>query len=107
MFGATEQLPLQAYQLGASMLPDEDEKQTTPVRYARLVDHNGYLIEVVQSDKEHKLQGAPPSRIILYVEDLDESVAFYTAVLGMTLFRKRSNVNSIPKDASMVAHVVR
>ncbi len=65
------------------------------------------LREVALLLKEHKLQGAPPSRIILYVEDLDESVAFYTAVLGMTLFRKRSNVNSIPKDASMVAHVVR
>lgn len=53
--------------------------------------------------------GKPPAaaaKIILHVEDLDESVEFYTKGLGMKLLRRRSNVNNTPKEAAMVAYVV-
>jgi hypothetical protein len=94
------------------MYPDEDYMITRPARYATLVDKNGYMIELLEvaskeGVRDRETTTALLRKVILYVEDLNESIEFYTKVLGMTLYRKRSNVNSTPKDASMVAHVVR
>lgn len=105
--GCEIQSPLNDYKFGATMHPEEDDMKTTDVRYATLVDKNGYIIEVVDSfDVDGEPAGGALTRLILYVEDLDESIDFYTNVLGMNLLRKRSNINNTPKDASMVAHVV-
>jgi hypothetical protein len=109
--GGTELLPVDDYHYGACLVPDEDDMKTTLVRYGTMVDINGYLIEVHENSAHGAVNGQsgaghPGSKIMLYVEDLDESIAFYTGLLGMTLYRKRSNVVSLPKDASMVAHVV-
>jgi hypothetical protein len=73
-------------------------KQTS-VRYFTVSDPSGYRIVVQEGDAV--------DRIVLGVVDLDESIDFYTNILGMNIFRKRSNINSIPKDASMCAYVVR
>jgi catechol-2,3-dioxygenase len=99
------------YHYGACLVPDEDDMKITPVRYGAMLDINGYLIEVHENSAHGAVSGKgivghSGSKIILYVEDLDESIAFYTGLLGMNLYRKRSNVVSLPKDASMVAHVV-
>jgi hypothetical protein len=107
-YGCDIRLPLNDYLYGANMYPDEDYMITRPARYATLVDKNGYMIELLEvASKEGVTTTALLRKVILYVEDLNESIEFYTKVLGMTLYRKRSNVNSMPKDASMVAHMVR
>ena len=75
----------------ASMIPDEDEMKSTPVRLGRLSDPDGYAVEVVQV----KNPGAAPrlAKIVLKVLDLNDSIAFYEG-LGLKLLRKRSNGNS-------------
>ena len=98
--GATLLRDFGDYKLGACLIPDEDDMKQTPVRYFTVSDPNGYRIEVQEGD-------AAQGKIVLAVVDLDESIDFYTNILGMNIFRKRSNINNFPKDASMCAYVVR
>lgn len=93
--------PFGEYAYGASLVPDEDEMKRIPVHYGRLSDPDGHSVEVVEGDKVN-----PVEKFILNVLDLNESVEFYSQILGMTLLRKRANINSIPKEASMCAYVV-
>lgn len=102
-FKASIVRPLDDYFVGASLIPDEDEMKQIPIRYSRLLDPQGFGIEVVEEASLDK----PYCKIILKVLDLDKSIAFYTDVLGLTLFRKRSNVNNRPREASFMALVVR
>eukprot|EP01039_Chlorochromonas_danica_P008366 gene8366-9220_t len=95
--------PLDDYSVGASLIPDEDEMKQIPVRYSHLLDPNGFGIEVTE---EAPLDN-PYVKVILKVLDLDKSIAFYTDVIGLTMFRKRSNVNNRPREASFMALVVR
>lgn len=106
--GCIVKMPLDNYKYGATIIPEEDYMKTTPVRYATVTDTNGYTVELVEAPPVNAGAVATGwvNRLILYVEDLEESIDFYTKVLGMTLYRKRSNVNSTPKDASFIAHVV-
>lgn len=67
------------------------------VRYGVLADPNGFKVEVIEDSSA--------SKIVLNVVNLENSIEFYTTILGMTLFRKRSNVNSLPKHASICAKV--
>ena len=89
------------YLYGASLEPDEDELKQIPVRYGKVLDPDGYTIEILQSEKSN-----PLSKIILSVLDLNDSIDFYCKKLNMKLLRKRSNINSKPKDASMCAYLV-
>lgn len=88
---------------GASSTPDEDELKTWPVSYGKLIDTNGVEFEV--SDVSTYSQ--PKLKVVLNVLDLEESIEFYTKQLGMTLSRKRSNVNNRPRQASLSAFLVR
>lgn len=90
----------------ASLIPDEDEMKNTPVRYGQLSDPDGYKIEV-REDRKMKEHSRKLFKLTLNVLDIEESVAFYRDVLGMTVLRRRSNVWGIPKHASMCAFMVR
>ena len=75
-------------QYAASMIPDEDDMKSFPVRYGRVSDPDGYIIEI----KEAKGSDTDPAieKVILKVLDLNDSIAFYEG-LGLKLLRKRSN----------------
>lgn len=95
--------PLGNFSYAASMFPDEEERTQTPVRYGIVRDPDGYQVEL----KQPTLTGGTctASKIILNVAEFDDSIAFYTDILGMKLLRRRSNVLSEPRHASMVAYV--
>lgn len=93
------QVEVGEYFYGASMIPDEDEMKQFPITYGRIIDNNGFVIEVKENNNNC-------GKFMMNVIDLEESVAFYRDVLGMKLLRKRSNVNSKPKHGSLVACVV-
>lgn len=94
--------PLGDYFNGASFFPDEEEKTLFPVRYAWLTDPWGMHVEAIERE-ESAVQHA---KVILNVLDLDKTISFYKDLLGLQLFRRRSNINSRPRDASMVARLV-
>lgn len=91
--------PFDTYKVGASLIPDEDEMVSTPAHYAWIKDPSGYLVDV-REDQIHY------NRVVLNVIDLDESIDFYTNILGLQMFRKRSNVNNRPRDPSFCAYLV-
>lgn len=96
--------PLGDYFYGASLLPDEDEKQLYPARYARLQDPWGMSLEVVE---DASAPAAPCcAKLVLKVLDLEDSVQFYSHALGLQLLRRRSNVNNRPAEASLMARLV-
>ena len=108
--GAEVVTPVGDYAWGAALVPDEDDLKQKPVRYGRFVDPDGYMVEVMEPDVLEAVRNAAAGdsriqRVVLGVIDLDESVDFYTARLGMRELRRRANINSIPKDASMVSFV--
>lgn len=72
----------------ASMIPDEDDMKSFPVRYGRICDPDGYIVEV----KEAMSGSVNPilEKATLKVLDLNDSIAFYEK-LGLKLLRKRSN----------------
>jgi hypothetical protein len=98
---ATLAMPFDDYKYGASLIPDEDEMKTLPVSYGKIIDPDGYQVEVPAAART-----SPISKIILNVADLDAACQFYTEVLGMKLLRRRANVNNTPKSASMCAYLV-
>lgn len=83
------------------MVPDEDDMKTTPVNYGKISDPDGYIIEIIDG-----VQTSPLSKVILGIEDLDDSVKFFTDTMKMNLLRRRANIFSKPKVASMVGYVV-
>ena len=92
----------QEYSYGASSYPDEDEMTLFPVKYGRIVDPYGHVFEVLEDTGVY-----PQVRLVLNVLDLEESIKLYSSVLGMKLLRKRSNINSRPRHASLCAYMVR
>ena len=67
------------YAYGASIIPDEDEMRQIPVRYGQVYDPNGYVVEIIQENNKTIKNSA---KIMLHVEDLDESIEFFTNILG-------------------------
>ena len=104
--GGKTLLPLGDFAYGASLIPDEDEMKTYPVRYGRISDPDGYTIEV-REDPKLKEKSRKMFKVTLNVLELEDSVSFYRDVLGMNVLRRRSNVWGIPKHASMCAFMVR
>lgn len=102
VLGGSVVLPYDSYSYGASLIPDEDEMKSFPVTLGKVIDPDGYLIEVIEGSKDD-----PFSKVILGVEDLNDSISFYTESLKMDLLRRRSNLFNKPKSASMCAYVVR
>lgn len=96
-------LPFDEHSFGASSFPDEDELKLWPVSYGKLVDNNGLEFEISSSS----IYSQPELKVVLNVLDLEESIDFYTKQLGMTLIRKRSNVNNRPRQPSISAFLVR
>jgi len=92
-------LPADEYAYAASMVPDEDEMKSFPVKYGTVQDPDNYSIEVKESSSSEA------AKIVMNVEDLNDSIDFYTNTIGMALLRKRSNVYNVPKSASMVGYV--
>ena len=70
------------------------------VRYGCGEDPDGYIVEMTEG-----VRAEPLRKVILSVLDLDETVAFYTDKLGMKLHRRRANINSKPKHASICSFV--
>lgn len=103
--GGKTLLEMGNFAYAASLIPDEDEMKTYPVRYGRISDPDGYTIEV-REDAKLKEKSRKMFKLTLNVLDIEESVAFYRDVLGMTVLRRRSNVWAIPKSASMCAFMV-
>ena len=91
------------YAYGASMIPDEDEMRSTPVKYGVIQDPDGYRIEV----SEVSMASVPRffSKVVLKVLDLNDSISYYEKC-GLKLLRRRSNVMNTPKEASMCAYMV-
>ena len=87
--------------LGASEIPDENEMIQLPVRYGRVQDVNGFTLELQEKPTDNRLY-----KVTIGVLDLNESIDFYSKVLQMKLLRRRSNVNNVPKSASMCAYLV-
>ena len=97
------------YAYGAAILPDEDELKQNPVRYGRLADPDGYMIEVSEPDimlaiKNPSSTQSRIKKIMLGVIDIDETVSYYNT-LGLKEIRRRANINSLPKHASIVSWV--
>lgn len=90
------------YAYAASLIPDENDLMQFPVRYGKLSDPDGYIVEVIEKPQPHP---NPFTKVILNVLDLDESSAFYTNTFGMTQIRKRSNVLGRPREASMCSYM--
>lgn len=103
--GGKTLLEMGNFAYAASLIPDEDEMKNYPVRYGRISDPDGYVIEV-REDPKMKEASRKMFKITLNVLDIEESVAFYRDVLGMTVLRRRSNVFAVPKHASMCAFMV-
>ncbi len=87
---------------GASLIPDEDEMIQHPVKYGIAADPDEYAVEVNEEENPH----VPQERVVLCVLDTDESVEFYTKVLGFDLIRKRYNLNNRPRSASCTVYLV-
>jgi hypothetical protein len=113
----TIELPFNDHHYAASLIPDEEEMLQTHVRYARIADPNEFRIEVRDgsyTSERYKNYAAPDKarayhagdRFVLFVEDLNDSIAFYTEVLGLPLLRRRADVASNPPEAVMLAYVV-
>jgi len=100
-FGGKVLTPLDNYAYGASLIPDEDDLKQFPVRYGKIADPDGYVVEVTEAMR----QSGSFAKVIVNVIDLDETISFYEKALGFKLLRKRSNVNSKPKEASQVAYM--
>jgi lactoylglutathione lyase len=100
--GGKTLLAIDNFAYGASLIPDEDEMKQYPVRYGRISDPDGYTVEV-REDPKMKPESRKMFKIILNVLDIEESVAFYRDVMGMSVLRRRSNVWGVPKHASMCA----
>jgi catechol 2,3-dioxygenase-like lactoylglutathione lyase family enzyme len=103
VFGGKVSTELGDYAYGASTIPDQDEMKTFPVRYGKLSDPDGYTVEVTE---DASVTSPSIFKVVLNVLDLDETVNYFTTVLGMKLLRRRSNVNSRPRHGSMCAYVV-
>lgn len=88
------------YGYGASIIPDEDEMKINPVRLGCIADPDGYCVEVTEGSRAEPLR-----KVVLHVLDTEEAVAFYGETLGMRLLRRRSNINSRPKHASICSFV--
>lgn len=88
------------YGYGASIIPDEDEMKINPVRLGCIADPDGYCVEVTEGSRAEPLR-----KVVLHVLDTEEAVAFYGDSLGMRLLRRRSNINSRPKHASICSFV--
>ena len=99
-FGGKIVVPFETYGYGASIFPDEDEMVINPVLYGCVEDPDGHTIEIAEG-----VRNEPLRKVIINVLDLDETVAFYTDKVGMTLHRRRSNINSKPKHASICSFV--
>jgi hypothetical protein len=95
-------LPFDDHSFGASSFPDEDELKLWPVTYGKFMDTNGIEFQVSSSS----VYKQPELKVVLNVLDLEESIEFYTKQLGMTLTRKRSNVNNRPRQSSLSAFLV-
>ena len=83
------------------MIPDEDEMKSYPVTYGKIIDPDGYTVEVIEG-----ISSDPICKIILGVTDLNDSIEYYVEKMKMNLLRKRANIFSTPKSASLVAYVV-
>ena len=103
--GGSIAIPIQDYKYGASIIPDEDELKQFPVRYGKILDPDGYAIEVSEAVKTSPELLPAIRKIMLNVLDPDESAKFYTDIMGMALLRRRSNVNNVPKSASISTYV--
>lgn len=109
--GGSVVTPLADYAYGAALIPEEDDLKQNPVRYGRLADPDGYVIEVAEPDileaiKNPSANDARIKKFVLNVINLDETIEYYAGLnVGFTELRRRSNVNSIPKDASMVSFI--
>lgn len=84
-------------EIGPSMVPDEPVETTTLATIAALEDPCGRGVALVQKRRSDGFFG-----VSLRVEDLEQSVEFYTSALGMQLLRKRSN---LPEEASISAYL--
>ncbi len=84
MNGGSVHTILDNYAYAASLIPDEDEMKQYPVKYGRVADPDGYLVEIVEPLKAPSPTGTmfTTAKVILNVEDLDESIEFYTDILG-------------------------
>lgn len=84
MNGGSVHTILDNYAYAASLIPDEDEMKQFPVKYGRMADPDGYLVEIIEPLKATSPTGTTSStaKVILNVEDLDESIEFYTDILG-------------------------
>jgi len=102
-YGGKVVLDINDFGYGACMIPDEDEMKVTPVRYGRINDPDGYNIEITEIKDNNNLPHI--SKIRLNVVDWEESEKFYMEILGMKLFRRRSNINSKPKKASITSYL--
>jgi len=89
------------YAYGASLIPDEDDMKQTPIRYSKIADPDGNIVQIVESPVQSSI-----FKVVLNVLDLNDSVEFFLKELSMRLLRKRANIMSIPKEASMCAYVV-
>ena len=96
--GGSVEVELSDFAYAASQIPDEDEMKSFPVRYGRLSDPDGYSVEV------HEGAEQSITKAVLNVLDLEQSIGFYEN-LGLCLLRKRSNVMSKPKEASICAYM--
>ena len=96
-------LPVDDYSYAASQIPDENDLAQFPVRYGKVADPDGYIVEL----REGPVRSNPLCKAVLNVLDLNESSAFLADKLGMKQLRKRSNLIGKPREASMSSYMVR
>jgi catechol 2,3-dioxygenase-like lactoylglutathione lyase family enzyme len=87
--------------VGPSKIPDEPIG-TKHVTFESLVsDPQGYRFRLIQ-----RAEGARRvAKLVYRVTDLEKSQAFYSELLGMSVLRWRSNLQSTPLDISLTMQV--
>jgi hypothetical protein len=85
------------------MVPDEHEDVQNVVKYGIVADPDEYNVEVNDEINPH----TPYEKVVFNVCELDDSIKFYSEVLGFDLIRKRSNLNNRPRSPSISAYLVR
>ena len=87
---------------GASMFPDEHLDTAYPDNFIIGSDDDGFGIEIHHQNTTY----SPKGKVIINVVQIDDSIDFYSNVLGMKLVRKRANIINEPKQSSMSAYMV-
>lgn len=93
--------PPTPHTVGPSKVPDEAMDVTHETLEALITDPQGYRFRLIQRDGT----SGHVTKVVLRVTDLEQSKAFYSGLLGMSVLRWRSNLSSSPPSTSLCMQI--